>query len=77
MIKKKITIISAKCDACKRNLLTNYDDCENYQYCTLVPHFSYGSKYDQIAGYTEITICEKCYEKCLKLIGLNPINYVG
>lgn len=77
MIKKKISIISAKCDSCKKNLLKEVGGIENYEYGMLIPHFGYGSMYDMVDKYFEISICEKCWEKCLNSIGLDPKNYVG
>jgi len=78
MIKNKLKFTEATCDACKSDLLKKFGPTgEMYpQYGQLSSHFGYEHRFDSI-DTRRIEICDLCWEKALKAIGLDPMDYTG
>lgn len=72
-----MTITSAKCDACQKSLYIRNEKEYGPEYGSLIPHFGYTSKFDLVLHRYELVICENCWEKSLRSIGLDPNKYVG
>lgn len=68
-IEKKVT--EAHCDACKKSLI-DHEEPHNTNYGLLKTAFGYGSRLDDIGQEKSYHLCEDCWEKALKVVGLDP-----
>lgn len=69
MIKVEKKIVEAECDGCYKSLI-GPSEPHNTNYGLLRPSFGYGSRLDDTVGSSDRHVCENCWEKALKAIGL-------
>lgn len=71
MIKIVTNVEKAECDACKANLLEDIGNgLHNTNYGELIHRFGYGSRLDALDRKVVYHVCEDCWEKALKAIGI-------
>ncbi len=72
MIAQEIEINKAECDSCGQNLLQKVEHgYKNCNFGLLQNSFGYPSRLDNIMeSETEFHLCENCWEKVMKLLGL-------
>lgn len=69
MIKLEKKVVEAYCDACKKSLVDKAMP-HNTNYGLLRSSFGYGSPLDDIEGQPDFHLCEECWMKALKAVGL-------
>jgi hypothetical protein len=62
------------CDACKRALTaTDFGDEDIVRHwAEFRPRFGYGSRLDRTDSLANYDVCEECWEKALRAVGLDP-----
>lgn len=77
MIKEETTLVEAKCDACSSDLSVEDHGMKYANYGVLESQFGWLSRFDTIPFHRDrIEICENCWEKALKAIGLTPERFI-
>lgn len=66
------------CDACKRDLTLNGCEQDGFQgagereFGLFLHRFGYGSRLDRTDSLANYAVCEDCWEKALRSVGLDP-----
>lgn len=79
MIKIESKCIEAKCDICNKDINSEYGP----NYGLLESRFGFDSKFDFLSTSGSVdhhpnkVVCEDCWEKALKALGLDPTQFSG